>query len=59
MTITGPGDFTYTLGEGIVSKGPFQVVQVNQCAFLPTFAAEIRQNGAFVSAASNYNSATQ
>jgi hypothetical protein len=23
MTITGPGDFTYTLGEGIVFKGPF------------------------------------
>ena len=58
MTITGPEDFTYNLGEGLVMKGPFQV-EVNQCGFVPTYAAEIRKNGAFVSAASNYDSTTQ
>ncbi|MFO0116210.1 MAG: hypothetical protein ACK521_00830 [bacterium] len=59
LTLTGPEDFTYTLHEGVVVKGPFTVEQVNQCQFTPTYTAEIHQNGVFVSAAGNYHTNDQ
>jgi hypothetical protein len=59
MTLTGPADFTYTLHEGLVVKGPFTIEQVDQCQFTPTYTAEIRQNDVYVSTAGNYNTYEQ
>ena len=51
-------DFSYTLNSGTVTKGPFTPVQVSDCKFSPTYAAEIYQGGTFISSATNFDTTT-
>jgi hypothetical protein len=41
-------DFNYTLNSGTVTKGPFTTVQMSDCKFSPTYAAEIYKGGSFI-----------